>query len=79
MYSTILPIKTFFVHVLVTGVPGVLANDASTVTYVFKALLNGAQQNVYDPETVPIPWNDKVLQAFQKFEIVQEFLQIGNF
>lgn len=45
---------------LVRGVPGVLANDISTVTYVFKALLTNAIQNTYDSEAVPIPWDTTV-------------------
>lgn len=47
---------------LVTGVPGVLANDVETVAYVFKALTSGGLQNVYDATAVPIPWNDEVSQ-----------------
>ncbi|KAG4075424.1 hypothetical protein HA402_015077 [Bradysia odoriphaga] len=45
------------------GVPGVLADDISTVTYVFKALLTDAAQNTYDAEALPIPWNTKVFES----------------
>ncbi|KAJ6645715.1 Fatty acid amide hydrolase 1 [Pseudolycoriella hygida] len=47
----------------VTGIPGVLAKDADTVAYVFKALLTDAKQNIYDPKTVPIPWNDELFKS----------------
>lgn len=45
---------------IVTEIPGVLANDAETVAYVFKALTSDAFQNNYDARVVPIPWNEEV-------------------
>lgn len=47
---------------LVTGIPGVLANDVDTVAYVFKALTSDCLHNSYDARAVPIPWNDEVAQ-----------------
>lgn len=61
--------KPFLTFALVTGIPGVLANDVDTVAYVFKALTTGGLQNVYDAKAVPLPWNDEVLELIHNFQV----------
>ena len=46
--------------ILVSAVSGFLARDVDTVVLITKLLFDQGHLYQYDPELVPIPWNEQV-------------------
>lgn len=54
----------------VPSVPGILARDYETLVMVCKLLLdNGYLRRYFDPDLLPIPWNEPVSDNVLRFQL----------
>ncbi|CAG7836319.1 unnamed protein product [Allacma fusca] len=52
-----------------TGVTGIMASEATTLSAVYRVAVTDATQNEYDPLTVPIPWNAQIFESKRPLRI----------
>ncbi|ODM93445.1 Fatty-acid amide hydrolase 1 [Orchesella cincta] len=51
------------------GVPGIIAANAKTLAFVWKAITENNIQNQFDPLAVPIPWNENIFSSKDQLKI----------